>query len=156
MTLDHITIRTTDLPASRHFFESLFDLVERPRPCAIRHIPGYWLFAGNESIVHLIGSSGSGYDRAANAIDHIALRIDDYTDFRSRLDDAGTAYSTMELPELNERRLFLHAPGGPLIEAVYREALVDAQPVDVAAPTTVIEDVTGTRQIKSEMVGEVA
>lgn len=156
MTLDHITIRTTDLPASRHFFESLFDLVERPRPRAICHIPGYWLFAGSEPIVHLIGSSGSGYNRAANAIDHAALRIDDYADFRSRLDVTGTAYSTMELPELSERRLFLHAPGGPLIEAVYREALVDAQPEDVSMSATVLEDITLDRRLEFEMEGEAA
>ncbi len=30
-------------------------------------------------------------------------------------------YSRMELPELGERRLFVHVPGGILLELVFRE-----------------------------------
>lgn len=156
MQLDHITIRTTDLNASRDFFESFFDLIVRPRPRAIQHIPGYWLFAGNEPIVHLIGSVGSGFERSANAIDHVALRIDDYADFRTRLDDSNIPYSTMELPELNERRLFLRAPGGPLIEAVYREVEADVQPRGGATPDSASSDLHLSAQVNSGSVGEAA
>lgn len=156
MTLDHFTIRTTDLPASRQFFETFFDLVERPRPRAICHIPGYWLYADDEPIVHLIGSRGAGYDRAANAIDHVALRIDDYADFRARLDNAGTAYSTMELPELHERRLFLHAPGGPMIEAVYRSAQIHSQPTHDSTSTPATENTRVAESVGSGVMGEAA
>lgn len=41
--------------------------------------------------------------------------------FRKKLDDAATPYSTMDLPELGERRLFVRTPGGILLELVFRE-----------------------------------
>lgn len=154
MKLDHITIRTTDLAATRHFFEAFFDLVEQPRPQAIRHIPGHWLFADEEPIVHLVGSMGTSVARAADAIDHIALRIDDYEDFRTRLDDSATAYSTMELPELNERRLFLCAPGGPLIEAVYRQTHINTQSADKATHAAAPDLAELASQIDHETCGE--
>jgi glyoxylase I family protein len=45
MKLDHVTIRTRDLPAARSFFLSIFDLKEGERPLAIHRIPGPWLYS---------------------------------------------------------------------------------------------------------------
>ena len=124
MHLDHITLRTRNLPGTRDFFVELFELEEKPRPKEIQHIPGHWLYAGDRPIIHLIGSYGShgnGQDRAAEAFDHVGLHLEDYTGFRSRLDHMGITYSLMEVPELDERRLFFRTPGGPLLEAVFHE-----------------------------------
>jgi glyoxylase I family protein len=44
-----------------------------------------------------------------------------YAEFRNKLDQLGIDYSTMDLVDLGERRLFFHAPGGPLLEAVFSE-----------------------------------
>ena len=41
---------------------------------------------------------------------------------RGRLDRLGIPYSTMELPDFGERRLFLRTPTGILIELVFRTA----------------------------------
>ena len=38
--LDHVTIRTRDLAATREFFINVFGLEERARPAAIQPIPG--------------------------------------------------------------------------------------------------------------------
>lgn len=122
MQLDHVTIRTRDLPAARTFFMDVFELQERPRPAAIRHIPGHWLYSDDEPLVHLIGSHGDGNDQAAEAIDHVGFRLTGYGAFRQKLDRLGIQYSPMELPELNERRLFFRTPGGPLLEAVFRQS----------------------------------
>jgi catechol 2,3-dioxygenase-like lactoylglutathione lyase family enzyme len=122
MKLDHITIRTRDLPATRSFFLSVFDLREGERPLAIqRRIPGHWLYSEGHPLVHIIGSQGSGSDRAAEAIDHVGFRMEDYAGFRNKLDQLGIHYSTMDLADLEERRLFFRAPGGPLLEAVFSE-----------------------------------
>lgn len=121
MQLDHVTIRTRNIPGARDFFRDVFDLEVGERPAAIHRIPGCWLYSNGRPLVHIIGSHGFGEDHAAEAIDHVGLRMTDYAGFRARLDDMGIPYSPMDLPEIGERRLFLHAPGGPLLEAVFSE-----------------------------------
>jgi glyoxylase I family protein len=122
MKLDHVTIRTRDLQATRNFFLSVFDLREGERPLAIqRRIPGHWLYSEGHPLIHIIGSQGSGFDRAAEAIDHVGFRMQGYAAFREKLDQLGIHYSTMDLADLQERRLFFRAPGGPLLEAVFSE-----------------------------------
>lgn len=124
MKLDHVTIRTGDLPATHSFFLSVFDLREGERPLAIqRRIPGHWLYSEGHPLVHIIGSQGSGSDRAAEAIDHVGFRMEGYAGFRNKLDQLGIHYSTMDLADLEERRLFFRAPGGPLLEAVFSESV---------------------------------
>ncbi|WP_395697783.1 VOC family protein [Methylocella sp.] len=125
MHLDHVTIRTRDIDATRDFFRTVFDLEERERPQAIRHIPGCWLYAGDEPLVHIIGSSGFEADRATEAIDHVGFRLDGYGAFRAKLERLGIRYSTMDLADIQERRLFFHAPGGPLLEVVFSEPVPD-------------------------------
>ncbi|MBK5569017.1 glyoxalase [Ensifer sp. SSB1] len=129
MQLDHVTIRTADIHATRAFFETVFDLTVGERPSAIRRIPGCWLYADGQPIVHIIGSRGAGFDLAAEAIDHVGFRLQGYAAFRTRLDGFAIPYSTMDLPDIGERRLFLRAPGGPLLEAVFSEA-VPALPLE--------------------------
>ena len=121
MKLDHVTIRTRDLQATRSFFLTVFGLEEGERPLAIRRIPGHWLYSEGRPLIHIIGSQGHGSDRAAEAIDHVGFRMQGYAEFRSKLDQLGIRYSTMDLADLQERRLFFHAPGGPLLEAVFSE-----------------------------------
>jgi catechol 2,3-dioxygenase-like lactoylglutathione lyase family enzyme len=121
MHLDHVTIRTRDIAGTRDFFRAVFDLETGERPHAIRRIPGCWLYAGGQPLVHIIGSQGRGIDRAAEAIDHVGFRLDGYAAFREKLGRLGIRYSTMDLADLQERRLFFHAPGGPLLEAAFSE-----------------------------------
>ena len=121
MQLDHVTIRTADIDGTRAFFETVFDLTIGERPAAIRPIPGGWLYAEGTPIVHIIGSRGMGFERAAEAIDHVGFRLEGYAAFRARLDRLAIPYSTMDLADIGERRLFLRSPGGPLLEAVFSE-----------------------------------
>jgi len=125
MNLDHVTIRTRDLPAARSFFLTVFGLEEGERPLAIRRIPGHWLYSEGLPLIHLIGSRGYGVDRSAEAIDHVGLRLEGYASFRQKLDQLGIRYSTMDLADLQERRLFFHTPGGPLLEAVFSEPVAE-------------------------------
>ena len=116
--LDHVTIRTHDLEGTRSFFETVLGLTAGFRPDF--PFPGYWLYDGADPIVHLIPGPPVPVDRGRESIDHVAFRLPDYEAMRGRLDDRGLAYSTMELPEIGERRLFLRTPAGILIELVFR------------------------------------
>ncbi len=122
MQFDHLTIRTRDLGAAKAFFEQVFDLSEGERPAIIRRIPGYWLFDGDRPVVHLIGSAPGDAGYTTEAIDHVGIRPDgSYRNFRARLERLDIPYSLMDVLELQERRVFFHTPGGPLLEAVFDE-----------------------------------
>jgi glyoxylase I family protein len=124
MHLDHVTIRTRNMVAAREFFLQVFDLQEGSRPQAIRRIPGHWLYAGDRPLVHIIGTNRPAMPagaEGAEAIDHVGFRLEGYTAFRSKLERLGIPYSTMDLADIGERRLFFRTPGGPLLEAVFSE-----------------------------------
>lgn len=135
IVLDHVTLRTSHLAATRQFFIDLFNLTEGPRPPEIRRIPGHWLYEGDEPIVHLIGSFDGGFAIDGEMIDHIAFRLDDYSGFMRKLRARGLPFSCMSLRGLGEHRVFLRAPGGQLIETVFRgaaarEAFAETQGVE--------------------------
>jgi catechol 2,3-dioxygenase-like lactoylglutathione lyase family enzyme len=118
MEIDHVTLRTSDIEGTRKFIENLLGLKVGYRPPF--PFAGYWLYRGQDPIVHLIPGGGQPVGREAETIDHIGFRLDGYDDFRARLDRDAIAYSTMDLPDLGERRLFVRTPGGILIELVFR------------------------------------
>ncbi|CUW96673.1 MULTISPECIES: VOC family protein [Rhizobium/Agrobacterium group] len=119
MQLDHVTLRTADLEETRHFLQDLLGLTVGFRPDF--SFPGYWLYRGDEPIVHLIPGGGAAVSRDAEVIDHVGFRLEGYGAFRRRLDETGIRYSTMDLPELGEQRLFVRTPGDILLELVFRD-----------------------------------
>ncbi|ASG21629.1 MULTISPECIES: glyoxalase [Nitrospirillum] len=128
MQLDHATLRTADLEGTRSFLERVLDLRPGYRPPF--DFPGYWLYAGDAPIVHLIPGSGAPVGRAGEMLDHVAFRMDGqserYWALRARLEGLAIPYSTMDLPDLGERRLFIRTPpsaggGAILLELVFRE-----------------------------------
>ncbi len=64
---------------------------------------------------------GRAVGRDAETIDHIGFRLEGYEAFRQKLDRNEIPYSTMDLAELGERRLFVRTPGAILLELVFRE-----------------------------------
>lgn len=123
--LDHATLRTHDLEGTRTFFEKVLGLESGYRPAF--SFPGYWLYAEGEPVVHLIPGVGGPVDRRGETIDHVGFRLDGYDRYRRKLDVLGIAYSTMELPELGESRLFIHTPTGILVELVFRKSKAAAR-----------------------------
>jgi catechol 2,3-dioxygenase-like lactoylglutathione lyase family enzyme len=120
MNLDHVTLRTADIEGTRQFLQDLLGLTVGYRPSF--GFPGYWLYEGDHPIVHLIPGGGAPVGRSAEVIDHIGFRLEGYDAFRAGLDEKETPYSTMDLPDLGERRLFVRTPGQILIELVFRDA----------------------------------
>jgi catechol 2,3-dioxygenase-like lactoylglutathione lyase family enzyme len=117
--LDHVTLRTHDLEGTRAFLEDVLDLRPGYRPAF--SFPGYWLYADNEPVVHLIPGHGGPVDRAGETIDHVGFRLTDHDGMRRKLQGLGVSYSRMELTELGERRHFIRTPTGILLELVFRE-----------------------------------
>ena len=125
MHIDHTTLRTRYLEETKTFLLKVFELTEGPRPARIASgIQGYWLYHNNAPIIHLIQSAHfykSGPDHSSEAIDHTAFFMEDYEAFHQKLLDLKIPYSTMELPEIGEQRIFIHTPTGILLETVFRK-----------------------------------
>src|SRR5258706_7686828 len=125
MHLDHTTLRTAELEKTKDFLIRVFDLVEGPRPAIIaENINGYWLYHKKAPLIHLIESRpypGTVTGYAVEAIDHTAFFMEDYDGFRKKLDDLNIPYSLMDLPDINERRIFIRTPTKILLETVFRK-----------------------------------
>ena len=83
--------------------------------------PGCRLYNADAPIVHLVASRDAPVGRDVGTIDHVGFRLEGYGSFRRKLEDTDIVYSTMDLPELGERRLFVCTPGGILLELVLRD-----------------------------------
>ncbi|MBB6112458.1 Catechol 2,3-dioxygenase [Mucilaginibacter lappiensis] len=125
MHIDHTTLRTTQLEKTKDFLISIFDLTEGPRPTVIAaNIPGYWLYHKGSPLIHLIQSSfyyNQQPDHASEAIDHTAFYLENYDAFKQKLFGLKIPHSLMDLPDIGERRIFLHTPTGILLEIVFRK-----------------------------------
>lgn len=116
MYIDHVTFRSSDMEATRDFFISVFDLLSGARPGLISDcIPVYWLYAQYKPLVHIIPAGDEGYPLPATAlkesISHVAFHLEGSA-FREKLQNLGIHYSLMDLVNIEERMIFMYAPGG--------------------------------------------
>ena len=106
-TLDHASVRISNLTRSREFYERLLGLAPAPRPEL--GIPGVW-YALGEGQLHLIQGDGmsSGIDPTGP---HFAIEVDDLDAMRQRLRDAG-----IQMLDLGGEQLWIHDPDGNTVE----------------------------------------
>ena len=132
--LDHYSIRTTDLEATRRFYTEVVGLSVGPRPDF--PFPGLWLYTSeeemraNHAVVHVVGidpDDPQGLvqylgDRdttsleGGGAVDHVAFWCTDLAAFRDRLGGTGLAFRERTVPTLNLHQVFLEDPSGVTLE----------------------------------------
>lgn len=121
-SLNHYTIRPRDLEATRDFYAGVIGLRVGDRPPL--PFPGYWLYAGDTPVVHLIGRQEGeipirDHDDPTvrvTRLDHIAFTAEGLPDMRRRLDADGRKFSERVLPRLNMTQLFTLDPDGIDVE----------------------------------------
>jgi catechol 2,3-dioxygenase-like lactoylglutathione lyase family enzyme len=117
--VDHINIGTDRLDETRAFFRDALGLTDGWRP----NFPfgGAWLYADEVAVVHLV-DLGDQPKRPSSeaALDHFALRIDDYDAAIARLDASGVKYRAIDIPDTPIRQVSLRDPNGVNIELNYR------------------------------------
>lgn len=145
--LNHFSIRTTDIDATRVFYETVLGLTVGPRPPF--PFPGLWMYNGDHAstsnaIVHVIGidkNDPEGLkqylgDRAesslhgSGALDHVALMATGLAQMLAHLKKLGVPCRERSVPVLGLHQLFLDDPSGLVIELNYpasEKTSLDAQ-----------------------------
>jgi catechol 2,3-dioxygenase-like lactoylglutathione lyase family enzyme len=111
--MNHFTVLTDDLEATRAFYVELLGLREGPRPPL--GFPGAWLYAGERPILHVIAGRALPPERRG-VLDHMAFSATDLADVTARLEAAGISYDLRRQPESNVWQLFLNDPNGARVE----------------------------------------
>jgi catechol 2,3-dioxygenase-like lactoylglutathione lyase family enzyme len=138
--IDHFTIRTHDLEATRAFYEAALGLSIGWRPSF--PFPGYWLHNGTDSMIHIAARSGTEQLGVANgggglsdylgtrdgkgsgALDHIAIRASNALAFLRRLEAAAVPYRERIVPDLKEWQIFVVDPNDVTIELIFSSSEV--------------------------------
>ena len=121
-SLNHYTIRPRDLEATRDFYADVIGLRVGDRPPL--NFPGYWLYAGDTPVVHLVGKQEKEtpivdpIDPSVKVtrLDHVAFTAEGLPDMRQRLTSAGLKFEERVLPRLNMTQLFTIDPDGIDVE----------------------------------------
>lgn len=124
--LEHFLVLTTDLDGTRDFYVDVLGLEEGPRPPF--KFAGYWLYLGDQPVVHLALSQGDpalqdyfreaeeGDNRGNGPIDHAAFRAAGLDEFAERLERHDIAHTRRTVPLVNVHQFFLHDPNGVKLE----------------------------------------
>ncbi len=118
LALNHYTILTRDLEATKMFYEDIVGLKAGDRPPLA--FPGYWLYCGDSPVVHLIGHrpDDPALDVAPETgrLDHIAFSAENLNLMKQRLEANRIRFDERVLPRLNMTQLFFQDPDGISIE----------------------------------------
>jgi catechol 2,3-dioxygenase-like lactoylglutathione lyase family enzyme len=136
LTLNHYSIRTTDLDASRRFYENLLGLTVGPRPDF--PFPGLWMYRGDHAdvanaVVHIIGMDANDPEglkkylgdrdisslSGSGAVDHVAFFADGLTGMLAHLRGQGIEPRQRLVPSIGLYQLFLDDPNGVVVELNY-------------------------------------
>lgn len=119
--LNHVNITTPRLDETRDFFTEVLGLTVGYRPPF--GVDGWWLYAGDKPVVHLIAPAPGEPERPSpSPFDHAAFEIGDYEAAKARLTEHGVSFRQFDAPDGRARQLFFRDPNGVTIELIARAA----------------------------------
>lgn len=129
-TLDHVNIRTPDVPGTAAFFRDVLGLEARPAPGAGHIDRGCWIHdPAGHPIIH-IGPVDMTYPsdaampytaaQGSGAVHHVALECDDLDDMLARLERAGRKVSRIDYDAAGLVQLFVQEINGIILELNFR------------------------------------
>ena len=151
LTLNHFSIRTGDLEASRAFYADVLGLTVGPRPAF--PFPGLWMYRGGHddvanAVVHIIGTDRKEQDgldgylgerdetalHGTGTIDHLAFFADGLSTMLDHLQKSGVAYRQRTVPSIGLHQVFLDDPNGCTIELNYPASEAVGESATFGAP----------------------
>ena len=136
LTINHFSIRTADLEASRRFYADVLGLTVGPRPAF--PFPGLWMYRGDHgdvanAVVHIIGTAREEQDgldgylgkrdetklQGTGTIDHVAFFAEGLATMLEHLRTSGVAFRQRTVPSIGLHQVFLDDPNGCVIELNY-------------------------------------
>ena len=112
--MNHFTVLSDDLEATRHFYCDLFGFRVGWRPPF--QFPGWWLYAdGDSPILHVIHRDPLPRERAG-VLDHMAFSAKGLRATAAALTAQGIAYDLRRQPESGTWQLFCFDPSGARVE----------------------------------------
>ena len=99
------------------FYSDVLGLKDGSRPPLA--FPGYWLYCGDQAVVHLVprsGAIGAGPGDTTGNFDHVAFTAQDFDGMRARFKELGIAFNEREVPGIRLRQLFVQDPNLVMIE----------------------------------------
>jgi catechol 2,3-dioxygenase-like lactoylglutathione lyase family enzyme len=154
--VDHYSIRTLDLEASRRFYTEVIGLKPGPRPPF--DFPGYWLYSGeppadlqngarNYGLVHLmgfdkdnpgsldayVGDRKTSPDGGTGALDHVAFAATGRAAMIERCQRQNVSYIERAVPMLGLHQMFIKDPDGVTLELNYPASEVPASQIAATA-----------------------
>ena len=139
--LNHVNIRTNLMEETKDFYCDVIGLKVGWRPDFGSH--GYWLYCGEQPVVHLSLSDPNGNPRTmpegmGDGFDHIGLQANDIPGTEKQLKKAGVQYAKRLGAEGRIVQIFCLDPNGVLVELGFDSK---SEGVDVATFETI--DVPG-------------
>ena len=139
LSLNHFSIRTTDLHATEQFYAKVLGLSAGPRPNF--PFPGIWMYNGSHdnvanAVVHIIGMDKNDPEglkkylgdrdvaslHGTGALDHIAFFATGLAAMLAHLKTIGVPCRERTTPSIGLHQLFLDDPCGLVVELNYPQA----------------------------------
>ncbi len=111
--MNHFTVLTKDLDATRDFYIGILGLREGYRPPL--GFPGTWLYAGTQPVLHVVAGRPLP-DPPAGVLDHMAFSASGLADTAARLNAKGIKYDLRKQPDSGVWQLFCFDPSGARVE----------------------------------------
>lgn len=139
LSLNHFSVRTLDLDATRRFYEVVLGLTVGPRPPF--PFPGLWMYRGDHgdyanAAVHIIGMDPDDPQglkkylgdrdpsslQGTGAVDHVAFFATGLAGMLEHLQALQIEIRQRTVPSIGLHQLFLDDPNGVVIELNYPAA----------------------------------
>lgn len=122
--LDHVNIRTADVPGMVRFYTGILDMAEGERPSF--GFNGSWLYCGDRAAVHLVETEPRPHTadpgiepQIEPQIEHFAFRARDLAAFLDRLRRNDIDYELVVVPDIEIKQVHIRDPDGNHIEVAF-------------------------------------